>query len=104
MCSIDVTFFRVPFSIILGEEEVAQGKVKIKENGLRLDHPEKEGVMVKLSDLVSEVKARIQRKAELDSLAIEAEGLRVVGGSKKEEPEKTGEDDPKPDKPAEEIP
>ena len=73
---------------VLGEDEVAQGKVKIKENGLRADHPEKEGVMVSLSDLVYEVKARIKRKAEIDGLVIEAEGLRVVGGSKKEESEK----------------
>jgi histidyl-tRNA synthetase len=73
---------------------MAKGKVKIKENGLRPDHPEKEGVMVDLSDLVFEVRSRIKRKSAIDSLAIEAEGLRVVGGSKKEEPAKTGEDVP----------
>lgn len=82
---------------------MAQGKVKIKENGLRPDHPEKEGVMVNLSDLVFEVRARIKRKVELDNLAIEAEGLRVVGGSK-EEPAKTGDDVLEPEKPAEETP
>lgn len=60
--------------------------------------------MVNLSDLVSEVKARIQRKEELDSLAIEAEGLRVVGGSKKEEPKKTEKSVPETEKPAEETP
>ncbi len=59
--------------------------------------------MVNLSDLVSEVKARIQRKAEIDSLAIEAEGLRVVGGSK-ETLEQTGNDVPESEKPAEETP
>lgn len=88
---------------VLGEDEVAQGKVKIKENGLRADHPEKEGVMVSLSDLVYEVKARIKRKAEIDGLVIEAEGLRVVGGSKKEESEKI-DGVPETEKPAEEAP
>jgi histidyl-tRNA synthetase len=91
----------VPFSIILGEDEVAQGKVKIKENGLREGHPEKGGVMVNLLDLVSEVKARIKRKEELDSLAIDAEGLKVVRGSKEEESRKQ-DDVPETEKPAEE--
>lgn len=59
--------------------------------------------MVDLKDLVAEVRARIKREAELDSLAIDAEGLRVVGGSR-EEPGKTGEDVPKPEKLAEETP
>jgi histidyl-tRNA synthetase len=72
-------------SPVLGEDEIAQGKVKIKENGLRADHPEKSGVDVDLSNLVSEVKARIKRKSEIDALVINADGLRVSGGSKKEE-------------------
>jgi hypothetical protein len=72
----------VPFSIILGEDEVAQGKVKIKENGLREGHPEKDGVVVNLEDLVSEVKQRLKRKADLDNMAQKAGGLRVVGGIK----------------------
>jgi histidyl-tRNA synthetase len=77
----------VPFAVVLGEDEVAQGKVKIKEMGLRDGHPEKEGVLVNLTDLVEEVKHRIQRKAELDEIIIQAEGLKVVGGVKGE-PEK----------------
>jgi histidyl-tRNA synthetase len=61
--------------------------------------------MVNLSDLVSEVKARIQRKVELDSLAIEAEGLRVVGDSKKEvESNNVVEGVAETEKPAEETP
>jgi histidyl-tRNA synthetase len=72
----------VPFSVILGEDEVAQGKVKIKENGLREGHPEKDGVVVNLEDLVSEVKQRLKRKADLDNMAQKAGGLRVVGGIK----------------------
>ncbi len=55
--------------------------------GLRDGHPEKEGVLVNLSDLVAEVKHRIRRKAELDGMTQHAEGLRVVGGVKGE-PEK----------------
>lgn len=77
----------VPFAVVLGEDEVAQGKVKIKEMGLRDGHPEKEGVLVNLSDLVVEVKHRIKRKAELDGMTQHAEGLKVVGGVKGE-PEK----------------
>lgn len=66
--------------MIIGEDEIAQGKVKIKENGLREGHPEKEGVLVNVSDLVSEIQHRLKRKADLDSMTKEAEGLRVVGG------------------------
>jgi histidyl-tRNA synthetase len=86
-------------SVIIGEDELAAGKVKIKENGLRDGHPEKEGVLVNLSDLVSEVKQRIQRKAELDSITQEAEGLRVVGGVKGE-PKKSEEGAMETEKPA----
>ncbi len=75
-------FNGVPFAIILGEDELAQGQVKIKEMGLRDDHPEKEGVLVNLSDITKEVKQRLDRKAELDRLAEQAEGLRVVEGIK----------------------
>lgn len=72
----------VPFSVILGEDEIAQGKVKIKENGLRDGHPEKDGVMVNLDSLVSEVKQRLKRKADIDNMTRKADGLRVVGGIK----------------------
>jgi histidyl-tRNA synthetase len=72
----------------LGEDEISQGKVKIKENGLREGHPEKEGVLVNLADLVSEVQQRIDRKANLDALVQQADGLRVVGGIKSDEAEK----------------
>ncbi|KAL7628767.1 Cytoplasmic and mitochondrial histidine tRNA synthetase [Parahypoxylon ruwenzoriense] len=72
----------VPFAVILGEDELAQGKIKIKEMGLRDDHPEKEGVLVNLSNLVEEVKQRLLRKRELDEMTRRAEGLRVVRGIK----------------------
>jgi histidyl-tRNA synthetase len=55
--------------------------------GLREGHPEKEGVLVDLCDLVTEVKHRIRRKAELDAMTQQAEGLKVVGRVKGE-PEK----------------
>lgn len=89
-----------PFSVILGETEVAEGKIKIKENGLREGHPEKDGVLVPLSDLVSEVRQRLERKANLESLAKQAEGLKVVGGIKGE-PESIKSE---LEKPAEETP
>ncbi|KAM3077043.1 Cytoplasmic and mitochondrial histidine tRNA synthetase [Clarireedia jacksonii] len=100
----------VPFSVILGEDEVAQGMVKIKENGLREGHPEKDGVVVKLEDLVSEVKQRLKRKADLDNMARKAGGLRVVGGIKDdkvktegamEEPAATTSESAEPPKPTE---
>lgn len=77
----------VPFAVVLGEDELSQGKVKIKEMGLQEGHPEKEGVLVNLSDLVEEVRTRIRRRKELDGLVVGAEGLRVVGGMKGEEKE-----------------
>lgn len=61
-----------------------QGKVKIKEMGLREGHPEKEGVLVDLVNVAAEVKQRLKRKADLDSLVQEADGLKVVGGIKGE--------------------
>ena len=62
--------------MILGEDEQAQGKVKIKELGLADDHPEKEGVLVALTDLVQEVRERLRRKgleAEVGKIDLGAE-------------------------------
>lgn len=50
----------MPFVVILGEDEQAQGKVKVK--GMGAMGPDKEGVLVDLKDLVAEVRARLQRK------------------------------------------
>jgi Anticodon binding domain len=72
----------VPMAVVIGEDEVAQGKVKIKEMGLREGHPEKDGVLVNLADIVPEIRQRLRRKANLDKLVQEAEGLRVVDGIK----------------------
>lgn len=70
----------IPFSVIIGENELAEGKVTLKENGLREGHPQKSGVSVNMSDLVSEVKRRLEQKAKMDSMIIKGEGLRVVDG------------------------
>ncbi|KAI0168779.1 hypothetical protein BJ166DRAFT_463748 [Pestalotiopsis sp. NC0098] len=75
----------VPFAVVLGEDELAKGQVKIKEMGLNDGHPEKEGVLVSLANVAEEVKQRLQRKKALDGLTMKAEGLRVVHGIRGEE-------------------
>ncbi|KAI0137026.1 hypothetical protein BJ170DRAFT_604209 [Xylariales sp. AK1849] len=75
----------VPFAVVLGDDELAQGKVKIKEMGLRDGHPEKEGVLVNLASVADEVKQRLLRKYELDEMTQQAEGLRVVHGIRGDE-------------------
>ncbi|MCJ1272594.1 Cytoplasmic and mitochondrial histidine tRNA synthetase [Puttea exsequens] len=54
----------IPFAVILGEDEQAQGKIKIKEMGLAEGHQEKDGVMVDLKALVGEVRQRLARKSK----------------------------------------
>lgn len=75
----------MPFALILGEDELAQGKIKIKEMGLPEDHPLKEGELIDLKNLTKEVQVRIERKKQLDAIVAQAEGLRVVGGIKGED-------------------
>lgn len=53
--------------------------------GLGDNHPEKEGVLVAISDLVSEVRRRIDQLERLDQLTVNASGLRVVDGVKGED-------------------
>ena len=53
----------VPFAIILGDEELAAGKCKIKEMGLPDGHPEKDGVLVEMVNLEQEVQSRIRGSA-----------------------------------------
>lgn len=53
--------------------------------GLRDGHPEKEGILVSLDDMVGEVKARLQRKKDVEGLAQQAEGLKVIHGIKGED-------------------
>jgi histidyl-tRNA synthetase len=50
----------IPLAVILGEDEMAAGKVKLKVMGLSDDHPEKNGVLVKKEDLVEEVRRKLQ--------------------------------------------
>ncbi|KAF2841456.1 histidyl-tRNA synthetase [Patellaria atrata CBS 101060] len=51
----------VPLAVILGQDELADGKLKIKVLGLPDGHPEKEGVLIEKTDLVEEVRKRLQR-------------------------------------------
>ncbi|KAI9727701.1 MAG: Cytoplasmic and mitochondrial histidine tRNA synthetase [Chrysothrix sp. TS-e1954] len=50
----------VPFAIILGEDELKAGKVKIKEMGLPDGHPEKDGVPVEKDNIVEEITKRLR--------------------------------------------
>ena len=57
---------KVPWAVILGEDEWKADKLKIKEMGLPDGHPEKDGVEVTKADLVKEPQARLSRsKIEL---------------------------------------
>jgi len=50
----------IPLAVILGEDELAAGKVRLKALGLPEGHPEKEGLLIAREDLVSEVKKLLQ--------------------------------------------
>ena len=65
----------VPFAIILGDDELADGKCKIKELGLPEGHPEKDGVLIEMADLEREVKARIGKAW---SSAVLADGVNGI--------------------------
>ncbi|KAI9784141.1 MAG: Cytoplasmic and mitochondrial histidine tRNA synthetase [Geoglossum umbratile] len=52
----------VPFAVILGEDEQAAGKVRVKELGLPEGHPEKDGVLVDLAHLAADVRKRLGQK------------------------------------------
>ena len=58
----------IPFAVILGEDEQAQGKVKIKEMGLPEGHKDKDGIMVSLDNLVAEVRQRLKEKEESEDV------------------------------------
>ncbi|EFE33048.1 uncharacterized protein ARB_00135 [Trichophyton benhamiae CBS 112371] len=53
----------IPFAVILGEDELAAGQVRVKEMGLPDGHPEKEGVLVDVDSLTTEIKQRLEKKA-----------------------------------------
>ncbi|EAW24854.1 histidine--tRNA ligase [Aspergillus fischeri NRRL 181] len=65
----------VPFAVILGEDELAAGQVRIKELGLEEGHPEKEGVLVDLAALTDEVKARLAKKQSQTSAKADISGV-----------------------------
>jgi histidyl-tRNA synthetase len=69
----------VPFGVIFGEDEFAKNQVKIKELGLHLpqDHPDKDGVVVEISNLVDEIKRRIANQTGVAALTEKTEGLKV---------------------------
>lgn len=67
----------VPFAIILGEQELAEGIVKLKEMGLPDGHPEKDGVAIQLTDLEKEVKQRISKSQEVGALNVEDIGAQL---------------------------
>ncbi|RFU25436.1 hypothetical protein B7463_g10902, partial [Scytalidium lignicola] len=46
----------IPLALILGEDELAAGRIRLKILGLPEGHPEKEGSLVAKDDVVSEVK------------------------------------------------
>lgn len=52
--------------------------------GLGDNHPEKEGVLVAISDLTGEIRRRLDQIKRLEELAVSASGLRVVDGVKGE--------------------
>ena len=82
----------MPFAVILGEDEQAQGKVKVKEMGLPEGHPEKDGVMVDLKDLVAEVRSRLRKKTEEDAVGPVAEGTNGLSVAESDQAPKTGDD------------
>lgn len=71
----------VPFGVIFGEDEFAKNQVKIKELGLHLpkDHPDKDGVVVEISNLVDELKRRIANPTDVAALTQKVEDLKVEG-------------------------
>lgn len=69
----------VPLGVIFGEDEFAKNQVKIKELGLHLpqDHPDKDGVVVEISNLVDEVRRRLANQTDVGALTQKTEGLKV---------------------------
>ncbi|KFY38910.1 hypothetical protein V495_06271 [Pseudogymnoascus sp. VKM F-4514 (FW-929)] len=78
----------VPLAVIFGEEEFAKNQVKIKELGLHLpkEHPDHNGVVVEVSNLVEEIKRRLENPTDVNALAQEIEGLKVESTEAAEAP------------------
>jgi len=73
----------VPFALILGEDELKDGKVRLKEMGLAEGHAEKEGVMVEMGDLEGEVKRRVARWYAGDGVVDGMNGVSLGDGPPK---------------------
>ncbi|KAI0401601.1 hypothetical protein F4802DRAFT_579719 [Xylaria palmicola] len=54
----------VPLAVIIGEDELKAGKVKVKVMGLPEGHPDKEGKMIEKTDLVAECKRLLAEEAQ----------------------------------------
>ena len=67
----------VPFAIILGDDETAAGKCKIKEMGLPEGHPEKDGVLIEMAQLEAEIRRRIRDSGNDADVAAGVGGLSV---------------------------
>jgi histidyl-tRNA synthetase len=68
----------VPFAVILGEEEVERGVVKVKEMGLPEGHAEKDGVEVEMKMLVSVVREKLEGLKKTEGSGGLAEGLKTL--------------------------
>lgn len=53
--------------------------------GLSDTHPQKEGVLVSITDLPNEIRRRLDQMHRLEQLTQDASGLRVVDGMKGED-------------------
>ena len=82
----------IPYAVILGEEEQALGKVKIKEMGLPEGHAEKDGVVVGLGELVHEVRSRLRRRGDQHQEADSGTVDGITNGVKKLEAGQRTED------------
>ena len=84
----------IPFAVILGEEEMGRGEVRVKEMGLEEGHREKDGVLVKMGELVGDVRGRLDRKRrEVEEGKGVGEGNEVVKSMKELTVDgKTGDD------------
>ena len=71
----------IPLAVILGEDELAAGKVRVKQMGLEPGHPEKDGVLVDLTFLATEVKTRLDTiekdGGKVAELAEKVDGLKT---------------------------
>lgn len=67
----------VPFALILGDDELAAGKCKIKEMGLPEGHAEKDGVLIEMVKLEDEVKARLGKEASDGGLTAQLNGMDI---------------------------